>query len=105
MSGTMDAASIAARLDRLPATRSVWKLVILLALGMFLKPFGASGNPGAIFDQLGKVAEGIKVGNVWISPGAILQGLVVLFVGADLVVLGLWLKLRRSLSAAQKAPA
>ena len=35
----------------------------------------------------------------------IIQGLVVLFVGADLVVLGLWLKLRRSLSAAQKAPA
>lgn len=69
--------------------------LILLALGMFLKPFGASSNPGAIFDQLGKVAEGIKVGNVWISPGAILQGLVVLFVGLGLVRLFMrWLEQR-----------
>ncbi len=69
--------------------------LILLAIGMLLKPFGASGNPGAIFDQLGKVAEGIKVGNVWISPGAILQGLVVLFVGLGLVRLFMrWLEQR-----------
>jgi simple sugar transport system permease protein len=35
----------------------------------------------------------------------IIQGLVVLFVGADLVVLGLWLKFRRSLVPSRKAPA
>ncbi|CAB4708381.1 MAG: ABC transporter permease [Actinobacteria bacterium] len=35
----------------------------------------------------------------------IIQGLVVLFVGADLVVLGLWYKLRRSLAPSRKAPA
>lgn len=69
--------------------------LILLALGMFLRPFGASGNPGAIFDQLAMVADGIKVGNVWISPGAILQGLVVLFVGLGLVRLFMrWLEQR-----------
>ncbi|MDY0959565.1 DUF3772 domain-containing protein [Sphingomonas sp. CFBP8993] len=59
--------------------------LVLLALGMFLRPFGASGNPGAIFDQLAAVADGIKVGNVWISPGAILRGLAVLLVGLGLV--------------------
>lgn len=69
--------------------------LILIALGMFLRPFGASGNPGAIFDQLANVAEGIKVGNVWISPGAILRGLVVLFVGLGLVRLFMrWLEQR-----------
>ncbi len=59
--------------------------LVLLALGVLLKPFGASGDPGAIFDQIASVADGIKVGNVWISPGAILRGLVVLFVGLALV--------------------
>lgn len=69
--------------------------LILLALGMLLRPFGASGNPGAIFDQLAAVADGVKVGNVWISPGAILQGLVVLFVGLGLVRLFMrWLEQR-----------
>ncbi|WP_346015331.1 DUF3772 domain-containing protein [Sphingomonas sp. GM_Shp_1] len=69
--------------------------LVLLALGMLLRPFGASGDPGAIFDQLATVADGIKVGNVWISPGAILQGLVVLFVGLGLVRIFMrWLEQR-----------
>lgn len=37
MSGMTNAATIAARLDRLPATRSVWRLIVLLALGMFFE--------------------------------------------------------------------
>jgi putative MFS transporter len=33
----VDAGSIGARLDRLPATRSIWKLVVMLSLGFFFE--------------------------------------------------------------------
>jgi small-conductance mechanosensitive channel len=59
--------------------------LVLLALGMLLQPFGASGDPSAVFGRLGLLVEGIKIGGVWVSPGAILQGLAVLFVGLTLV--------------------
>ncbi|MDR6147951.1 potassium efflux system protein [Sphingomonas sp. SORGH_AS870] len=70
-------------------------VLVLVALGVLLRPFGASGDPGAIFDQLALFTDGIKVGNVWISPGAILRGLAVLFIGLGLVrVFMRWLEHR-----------
>lgn len=70
-------------------------VLVLLTLGVLLQPFGASGDPGAVFDQITSVADGVKIGNVWISPGAILRGLVVLFVGLGLVRLFMrWLEQR-----------
>src|SRR5436309_11109970 len=34
---TVDAASISARLDRLPATKSIWKLITVLSFGLFFE--------------------------------------------------------------------
>jgi small-conductance mechanosensitive channel len=59
-------------------------VVLLLAFSMLLSPFGA-GNVANLFSRLGGLAQGFEVGGVAISPGAILRGIVVLFIGLALV--------------------
>ncbi|MET0241621.1 MAG: DUF3772 domain-containing protein [Sphingobium sp.] len=58
--------------------------IAVIALGMLLSPFGA-GNMGTIFGRLGVLTQGFEVGGVAISPGAILRGIIVLFIGLTLV--------------------
>jgi small-conductance mechanosensitive channel len=58
--------------------------LVLLALSMLLSPFGADGI-GTLFGRLGVLAQGIEIGGLSIAPGAILRGIVVLFVGLALV--------------------
>ncbi|WP_206240581.1 DUF3772 domain-containing protein [Novosphingobium terrae] len=54
-------------------------LLILLAIGRVSRPFGS--DVSSIFDQLSQIAQGITIGQVTISPGAILRAMAVLAVG------------------------
>jgi putative MFS transporter len=65
-SSELDAGSISARLDRLPSTRSVWKLVFLLSLGYFFE----------IYDLLytGYIAPGLTKSGLLTSSTAGLFG-------------------------------
>ena len=60
-------------------------VVALTALGLLLSPFGAGNGVSALFGRVGTLAQGVEVGGVAISPGTIVRGLVVLFVGLALV--------------------
>jgi small-conductance mechanosensitive channel len=69
--------------------------LIVVGIGLLLTPFGSAGGLGALFGRLGSVAQGVQIGGVAISPGAIVRGLVVLFVGLSLVRLFMtWLETR-----------
>lgn len=56
-----------------------------VALVVMIAPFGAGSGVGSILQQMGSIADGIEVGGVTVSPGAIVRGLFVLFVGMALV--------------------
>ena len=60
-------------------------VVALLALGLLLSPFGAGNGVSALFSRVGALSQGVEVGGVSVSPGTIVRGLVVLFVGLALV--------------------
>ena len=59
--------------------------LVVIALGMWMTPFGTGGAIGTIFGRLGTLAQGVDIGGVSISPGAILRGIVVLLIGLGLV--------------------
>ncbi len=64
---------------------AVLRLVLVcVALGMLVSPFGGSDGLGAVFGRLGVLAQGIEVGGVSISPATILRGVVVLAIGLSL---------------------
>jgi len=60
-------------------------LLAIVALGMLVSPFGAGDGVGTLFGRLGVLAQGVKVGGITISPGTILRGIIVLFVGLTLL--------------------
>lgn len=59
--------------------------LVLVALGVLMTPFGGGGGIGSVFGRLGGFAQGIEVGGVTISPGAIIRSVIVLTVGLALV--------------------
>jgi small-conductance mechanosensitive channel len=65
----------------------------MVGVVMLLTPFGS--DVGSTFDRFGTVADGVTIGDVSISPGAVIRGLVVLLVGLALARLFLrWLNER-----------
>jgi potassium efflux system protein len=60
-------------------------MLVVIAFGLLLSPFGTGGGLGSLFGRLGTLAQGVEIGSVSISPGAILRGIVVLFVGLGIV--------------------
>ncbi len=56
--------------------------LVILGLGAILTPFGAGF--GSFFSQLGTLSDGLTIGQVTISPGAVLRALLVFGVGLAL---------------------
>lgn len=59
--------------------------LVVVAIGLLLSPFGSGGGLQGIFGRLGTFAQGLTVAGVTISPGTILRGIIVLFVGLAIV--------------------
>jgi small-conductance mechanosensitive channel len=57
----------------------------VVSIGLLLSPFGAGAGLTAILTRVGTIAQGVQIGGVSVSPGAIVKGLAVLFVGLALV--------------------
>ncbi|WP_245857881.1 DUF3772 domain-containing protein [Sphingomonas ginsenosidimutans] len=60
-------------------------MLAIAALGLLFFPFGAGDGVGSMFGRLATFASGVTVGGIFISPGAILRGLAVLFIGLTLL--------------------
>ncbi|MFK3891572.1 DUF3772 domain-containing protein [Sphingomonas sp. NPDC079357] len=57
----------------------------ILALGLFFVPFGAGSGISTLTARLVLLAQGVQVGGISVSPGAIVRGIAVLFIGLTLV--------------------
>ncbi len=59
--------------------------LVLVAIGLFFVPFGAGGGIGTLAARIGLLAQGVQVGGIAVSPGAIVRSIAVLCVGLALV--------------------
>jgi small-conductance mechanosensitive channel len=60
-------------------------MLLLVALGTLVSPFGGGGGLTSLFGRLGTLSQGIALGGIEISPGAILRSIVVLVLGLAIV--------------------
>ncbi len=58
-------------------------ILLLFGLSLISGPFGS--NLGSLFDQISRISQGVTVGQITISPGAILRALGVLALGMFVV--------------------
>lgn len=64
----------------------VLRLILLLfALGLLMSPFGGGGGLTTLFGRLGTLSQGIAIGGIEISPGAIVRSILVLVVALGVV--------------------
>ncbi|WP_312797861.1 DUF3772 domain-containing protein [Tianweitania sp.] len=70
-------------------------ILVAVAFALLMTPFGGGGGFDTLFSQAGAFAQGIQIGGISISPGAILRGAIVLVIGLTLVRLFMgWLENR-----------
>jgi small-conductance mechanosensitive channel len=64
----------------------VLRLILLLfAIGLLMSPFGGGGGLATLFGRLGTLSQGIAVGGIEVSPGAIVRSILVLVVALGVV--------------------
>ncbi|WP_288415576.1 DUF3772 domain-containing protein [uncultured Novosphingobium sp.] len=57
----------------------------LLTLGLLMTPFGGGEGLTSLFGRLGALSQGVELGGIAISPGAIIRSMVVLALGLAIV--------------------
>jgi small-conductance mechanosensitive channel len=59
--------------------------LLLFALSLLMSPFGGGGGMATLFGRLGALSQGIAIGGIEISPGAIVRSILVLVIGLAVV--------------------
>lgn len=60
-------------------------VLVLVALGLLMTPFGGGGGISNLFGHVATIAQGVEIGGMSISPGAIVRSVLVLTIGLALV--------------------